>query len=149
MDDMGGALGHHTVVQGPSQGACSKLVGGFYSPSMTSGTFSWTVNGTGPWYYFCAVPGHCVQGMWGVLGVPGMTDTIPSTTALPNSSVVASSTSMAVTSSTTSTIPLTASPVNSSSSAPTSTSNTSAATSIHINWALGMLALFAWAALLA
>ncbi|RUP52193.1 hypothetical protein BC936DRAFT_137999 [Jimgerdemannia flammicorona] len=40
--------GTHTVTQGSAIGGCTSLAGGFASPTQSSGTFSWTLSGTGP-----------------------------------------------------------------------------------------------------
>ncbi|RUS25210.1 Cupredoxin [Jimgerdemannia flammicorona] len=57
----------HTVTQSTAKGGCKRLAGGFASTTRSNGTFSWVVKGAGPWYYHCAVRGHCAAGMVGSL----------------------------------------------------------------------------------
>jgi plastocyanin len=68
----------HSVAQGSFESPCQPLSndsffsGGFVTTDSKGNatTFTITVNDTQPIYYYCAFPGHCGQGMVGIINPP-------------------------------------------------------------------------------
>jgi plastocyanin len=68
--------GNHTVTQSTVGDLCKRkepLTASFASgihAGAQNFTFTVTVNDTAPIWFFCAVPNHCVKGMYGVINSP-------------------------------------------------------------------------------
>ncbi|RUS33223.1 hypothetical protein BC938DRAFT_472512 [Jimgerdemannia flammicorona] len=136
--------GSHTVTQSSAKGGCSALTSGFASPTQSSGTFSWIVTGTGPWYYYCAVNGHCAAGMVGSL-------TLASTSANGTASTKSAASGSMTTGSVTGSASDTASSSgtsSSSSSTPTSSKVSAAVGQIQTSWVVFALVVVALTAML-
>lgn len=60
----------HTVSQGSAPLPCNQTSGGFTTDIEDMGfTFTQVVNSTDPVFFFCAAPGHCQKGMFGVINM--------------------------------------------------------------------------------
>jgi plastocyanin len=60
----------HTVSQGSAPLPCNQTSGGFTTDLENMGfSFTQVVNTTDPVFFFCAAPGHCQKGMFGVINM--------------------------------------------------------------------------------
>jgi plastocyanin len=61
----------HDVVQSTFEAPCSPMAGGIYVPIQNKAdTFTVTVQNSDPIWFYCSVPGHCNEGMVGVINAP-------------------------------------------------------------------------------
>ncbi|EPQ58159.1 hypothetical protein GLOTRDRAFT_136925 [Gloeophyllum trabeum ATCC 11539] len=63
---------NHTVTKGTSLGVCNKSENALFTSGEHNKDFVFTqvVNDTNPTFFYCATPGHCEKGMFGIINPP-------------------------------------------------------------------------------
>ncbi|TFK54926.1 hypothetical protein OE88DRAFT_1623071 [Heliocybe sulcata] len=63
---------NHTVTKGTSLGVCNKSENALFASGEHDKDFVFTqvVNDTNPTFFYCATPGHCEKGMFGIINPP-------------------------------------------------------------------------------
>jgi len=63
---------NHTVTKGTALGVCNKSENALFTSGEHNKSFTFTqvVNDTNPTFFYCATPGHCEKGMFGIINPP-------------------------------------------------------------------------------